>query len=108
MDTARASTFVSLQELPHLSKRFALKRFLGLTEEEIKENERLWREEQSGNLAPPPESSGSMRSVGINPGNMASEQADQDAEAPPDMAAAAAVGATPAEGEVAPAAAPAA
>jgi hypothetical protein len=105
MDTARASTFVSLQELPHLSKRFALKRFLGLTEEEIKENERLWREEQSGNLAPPPESSGSMRSVGINPGSLAGEQADQDAEATPDMAAAAEAGAaTPADGEPAAAA----
>jgi hypothetical protein len=79
MDTARAATFVSLQELPHLSKRFALKRFLGLTEEEIKENEAMWREEQGNNLVPPPDSSGSLRSVGVSPGGIAAEQAGQDA-----------------------------
>jgi hypothetical protein len=89
MDTARASTFVSLQELPHLSKRFALKRFLGLTDEEIKENEAMWKEEQGNNLVPAPDSSGSLRSVGVSPGGMAAEQAGQDAEAPEDMAAAA-------------------
>jgi hypothetical protein len=107
MDTARASTFATLQELPHLSKRFALKRFLGLTEEEIKENERLWREENSENLQPVADPSGQMRSVGITPGGIAADQADQTAEAPPEMAAAATE--TPdagAGGEAAPAAAP--
>ena len=93
MDTARASTFVSLQELPHLSKRFALKRFLGLTDEEIKENEAMWKEEQGNNLVPAPDSSGSLRSVGVSPGGIAAEQAGQDAEAPEDMAAAAEAGA---------------
>jgi hypothetical protein len=107
MDTARAATFVSLQELPHLSKRFALKRFLGLTEEEIKENEALWREEQGNNLVPPADSSGSLRSVGVSPGGIAAEQAGQDAEAPEDMAAAAEAGAEPAA-DVAAGAAPAA
>ena len=34
----------------HLSKRFAMKRYLGLTQEEIVENEKLWKEENAGNL----------------------------------------------------------
>jgi hypothetical protein len=106
MDTARAATFATLQELPHLSKRFALKRFLGLTEEEIKENERLWREEQADNLAAPMDAAGAMRSVGITPGGMGAEAAE--GEATPDMAAEAEAAAAPAEGEAAPAAAPAA
>ena len=93
MDTSRAATFATLQELPHLSKRFALKRFLGLTDEEIKENEAMWKEEQGNNLVPAPDSSGSLRSVGVSPGGMAAEQAGQDAEAPEDMAAAAEAGA---------------
>jgi hypothetical protein len=93
MDTSRAATFATLQELPHLSKRFALKRFLGLTDEEIKENEALWREEQGNNLVPAPDSSGSLRSVGVSPGGIAAEQEGQDAEAPEDMAAAAEAGA---------------
>jgi hypothetical protein len=104
MDTARAATFATLQELPHLSKRFALKRFLGLTEEEIKENERLWREEQGNNLTAPMDAAGAMRSVGITPGGMGADA--QEPEADPAMAAAAEAGAAPAEGEAAPADAP--
>jgi hypothetical protein len=45
MDTARVNTFGSLVAVPFMSKRFAMKRFLGLTTEEITENEQMWREE---------------------------------------------------------------
>jgi hypothetical protein len=89
LDTARAATFAQLQQIPHLSKRFALKRYLGLTEEEIKENEMLWREEQGDNLKPAVDASSQMRSVGITPSGVGAEAAGQAAEAPPDMAAAA-------------------
>ena len=95
MDTARVSVFQSLQEMPHLSKRFALKRFLGLTEEEIKENERLWREENGDQLKSQENSAGQLRSVGVTPGGLSSAMDDQTEEAPDDMAAMAA----PAEGE---------
>jgi DsbC/DsbD-like thiol-disulfide interchange protein len=50
-----------------LSKRFLLQRYLGLTEEEIAENEELWREERDE-----PEMSTNagqdLRSIGITPG----------------------------------------
>jgi len=45
MDTARVNTFGALIAVPFLSKRFAMKRFLGLTSEEIADNEQQWREE---------------------------------------------------------------
>jgi hypothetical protein len=45
IDNARIPTFTQMTEVPFISNRFALKRFLGLTEEEIAENERLWKEE---------------------------------------------------------------
>ena len=45
MDTARVNTFGTLVAVPFLSNRFALKRFLGLTAEEMAENERMWKEE---------------------------------------------------------------
>ncbi len=93
LDTARAATFASLQEIPHLSKRFALKRFLGLTEEEMKENEKLWREENGANLQPAGDSSGGMRGIGITPGAVSGESAAQAELAPADMAAAADTGA---------------
>ena len=64
MDTARVGTFASIVEIPFVSKRFALKRFLGMTQEEIAENEKLWREEnvdQGTNLSAQAE----LRSAGI-------------------------------------------
>jgi hypothetical protein len=45
MDGVRVNVFSSMVQVPHISKRFALKRFLGMTAEEVAENEKLWREE---------------------------------------------------------------
>jgi hypothetical protein len=107
LDTARVATFASLQEIPHMSKRFAMKRFLGMTQEEITENERMWREEQGANLTSATDASGEMRSAGITPGGMAADLGSQTANAPDDMAAAAEAGAADAEGEAIPQEAPA-
>src|SRR6056300_1884196 len=87
LDTTRANIFGAIQQVPHLSKRFALKRYLGLSAEEIAENERLWKEENAGNLQPPTDAAGEMRSAGITPGGMEAEMGDQTAEAPEEMAA---------------------
>jgi hypothetical protein len=99
LDTVRAAVYAQVATIPHLSKRFSLKRFMGLTQEEISENESLWREENAGNLTPPSNAAGEMRSAGINPGAMSAETADQTAEAPMDMAAAAEGGAEAAPAE---------
>lgn len=45
IDSAQINVFQPLAEVNYFSKRFLLKRFLNLKEEEILENERLWREE---------------------------------------------------------------
>ena len=47
MDQVRIGTFAQIQELPYISKRFALKRYLGLTEEEMAQNSELWAEENA-------------------------------------------------------------
>jgi hypothetical protein len=52
-----------------MSKRFLLERFLGLTEEEMQKNEKLWREERD-NPDMQPAAGQDLRSVGISPGNM--------------------------------------
>ncbi len=44
-DTAQINVFTPLSDVPYLSKRFILKRYLGLTTEEITENEILLKEE---------------------------------------------------------------
>ena len=108
LDTTRVNIFASLQDIPHLSKRFAMKRFLGLSQEEITENEKLWKEENGGNLKPSSDAAAEMRGAGITPGGISADLGAQDAEAPEDMAAAAAAGAEAAPGtEAAPAQPPA-
>lgn len=69
LDNTRIQAFQSIEGLGYMSKRFALKRFLGLTEEEMAENEKLWAEEQAE--AEPAEASGEdLRSVGMMPGDI--------------------------------------
>jgi hypothetical protein len=82
MDTARVSTFTTIEALPYISKRFALERFLGLTQEEIKENEKQWREEKNKNEDQTPVGS-DLRSVGISAGDLESDtQAGEEMNAP--------------------------
>jgi len=98
MDSARVGTFQGLEQLPYMSKRFLLERFLGLTEEEIVRNEELWNEEQGTSDDMSPEGS-DLRSVGIMPGGFESDLGQMDAmEVPPEGEEGAEVGA----GEVPP------
>jgi hypothetical protein len=67
LDNARIPSFGQIQAIPFISNRFAMKRFLGLSPEEIAENERLWREENDENLeTAPTDAAGEMRSTGIS------------------------------------------
>lgn len=46
-DTAQLSVFSSVAGTSYLSKRFMMERFMGLTQDEIKRNEKLWKEEKN-------------------------------------------------------------
>jgi len=84
LDTARVSTFTSMEAFPYISKRFALERFLGLTEDEINKNESLWREENGKEPLEEPKGS-DLRSVGVSNADIESdEQSGEDMEAPPE------------------------
>lgn len=50
LDTAQMNVFQAVADVPYLSNRFKLKRFMGLSEAEMKENEALWREEKKINF----------------------------------------------------------
>ena len=51
-----------------------MKRFLGMSAEEIAENERLWREENDENLnTPPTDASAEMRGAGIVPAGISAD-----------------------------------
>ena len=66
LDTTRVTTYTTLEQIPYLSKRFLLKRYLGLTEEEIQENEELWHEERTEPDAPGATGQ-DLRGVGVSP-----------------------------------------
>ena len=66
IDTERINTFNTIQAVPFMSKRFALKRFLGLTEDEIAENERLWGEESGKGQPTHTDAAGELRSAGLS------------------------------------------
>ena len=84
LDTARISSFTAIEQYPYISKRFALERFLGLTEEEISKNETMWREENNKESDNDPAGS-DLRSVGVSVGDLETdEQTATDMDAPPE------------------------
>lgn len=105
MDTARVGTYGAVAAIPHISKRFALKRFLGLSQEEMVENETLWKEENVDDDATLP-ANAELRGVGITANNIGSDISSLGAatEAPPPAEGDAAPGVGAAPAETAPAA----
>lgn len=47
LDAARINTFTALTDISFVSKRFILKTYLGWTDAQLAENERMWKEERS-------------------------------------------------------------
>ena len=72
MDVARVQTFQTMVAVPFISQRFALKRFLGLTQEEITENERLWEQENVDSDAAL-SANAELRGAGITAGGISSD-----------------------------------
>ena len=74
LDNARIPSFGQIQQIPFISNRFAMKRFLGMSAEEIAENERMWREENDETLnSSGSDAAGEMRSAGISSAGISSD-----------------------------------
>lgn len=87
LDTARVTTFQAMEAFPYMSKRFAMERFLGLTEEEITKNEKMWREE-NGKESLEPVKGADLRSIGVNVSDIETdEQTGEEMETPPEEGA---------------------
>ena len=109
IDAERINTFNTIQAIPFVSKRFALKRFLGLTDEEIAENERSWAEENGKGEATATDSAGELRSAGLSASGIEGDLGmSADMEAPEGMDGIAPGGPSAGTAPGAPAAAPAA
>jgi len=79
MDQARINTFQALEGYPYMSKRFLMQRYLGMSEEEMLQNTKMWREENADvNVE---SELPSMRSVGVTAGGI---QSDLDQFTPED------------------------
>jgi len=67
LDTQLVNIFSQINQVPHISKRFAMKRFLKMTEEEIHDNQRLWAEENKSMMPADAQPSDGLGSVGASP-----------------------------------------
>ena len=87
LDNSRISSFTAISGTEYMSKRFMMKKYLGLSDVELKENEKMWFEEQ-GNLNVDSDNTGSdLRNVGISTGDIGGDldeigdlEADAEAE----------------------------
>jgi hypothetical protein len=83
LDNSRVPTFTQMSAIPYISNRFALKRFLGLTDEELAENEKLWREENDESLeAAPSDAAAEMRGAGVSSAGISDDIEGMEDEAP--------------------------
>ncbi len=81
LDNNRIQTFSQVAALPYISNRYALMRFLGMSADELAENERLWREENDEKFkVKPTTSAAEMRSAGITSANIQQDLASQEPE----------------------------
>jgi len=86
LDSERINTFNTIQAIPFMSKRFALKRFLGMTDEEVAENERYWAEENGKGAPTYTDAAGEMRSAGLSAAGIEGDMGEaSDLEPPEDM-----------------------
>ena len=105
IDAERINTFNTIQAVPYVSKRFALKRFLSLTDEEVAENERMWAEENGKGEPTATDAAGELRSAGLSASGIEGDMgAAADLTAPDDLQGPEGQGANP--GGAGPGAAP--
>ena len=69
LDTTRMQAFGALEPLAYFSKRFLMKRYLGLTDDELQENTEMWQEETGQPVDVEPTGS-DLRTVGVSPSDI--------------------------------------
>ena len=105
LNSQRVQAFQQIEQTPYLSKRFAMQRYLGLSEEEIAQNQKMWSEER-GESKDDPVKGADLRNVGVTGGGLSADigdqtepQSDADIEAEPDQEGDAQVGGDTTAGE---------
>ena len=73
LDSSRINTFTAIAGTEYMSKRFMLKKYLGLSDVEIMDNEKMWFEEQGEASNSTDFSSSELRNIGISSGDIGSD-----------------------------------
>ena len=97
VDAVRIQSFTQLEQTPYLAKRFLLKRYLDLSEEEMQENTELWNEE-NGEIESTEAPAAGLRSVGVTTAGIQQDLTNLEPPAPmpgAEPAAAGPMGAAP-------------
>jgi len=70
LDQQRAQLFSNLEGVPYLSRRFILKKYLGLEEDELVQNEAMWRAENDDQAGPDFDSQNALGGLGLRGGDV--------------------------------------
>ena len=81
LDAERANLFTTLQGVPFLANQFKLKKYLGLTDSEVKENEMLWRQENGTEKFNDDDQVTNLKNLGIR----AAPEAEVNTDIEPDL-----------------------
>jgi len=86
LDTTRVTTFQALEPIPYMSKRFLLKRYLGLTEEEIAEMDKqiIYEKENLPDFMQGPVMGGGQEQQGEDPNQYPPEDNTEEGEDAPE------------------------
>ena len=100
IDNTRIATFSALESYPYMSKRFLMKRYLDLSEEEMQENYEMWNEERGLTDEVGDAEEVGLRNIGVTPGGIESDMTNL---AMPEVEPGTEPGAVPAPGGATPA-----
>ena len=80
LDNERAQLYAQLAQVPYLSNQFKLKKYLGLSDSEIKENEAKWRQENDYKKFDDASKQLDLKNIGIRaePDTIVDPEADAD------------------------------
>jgi len=70
LNASRIAGFTQINQTDYLSKRFMLKKYLGLSEVELAENDKMWHEERSEGQPESQMQGADLRNVGVTPGGI--------------------------------------
>ena len=78
LDTERANLYNTLAASPHLANQFKMKKYLGLSEDEMKDNEALWRKENDYRKFVDDSKNMDLRNIGVRPDSDAAVNLDTE------------------------------